>query len=111
MNEILQRLFALGGYTWNQSFTYTDKTTLDFPAFLEVLTNYFSVLSLEVSLVAEVVCDLKDEIVDGVLRKGYLEKKGGRVPSWKRRWFVLKRDSLVYYDSRDKLIEKVIKLF
>lgn len=108
MNEVLQRLFALGGYTWNQSFVYSDKATLNFPAFLEVLTNYFSVLNLEVSLVSEMVFDIKDEIVDGVLRKGYLEKKGHRVPNWKRRWFVLKRDSLVYYDSRDKLVEKVI---
>ena len=108
MNEILQRLCALGGYSWSESFAYADKAALDFPAFLEILTNYFSALSLEVSLVAEMVYDLKDEIINGVLRKGYLEKKGHRVPNWKRRWFVLQRDTLVYYDSRDRLIEKVM---
>ena len=48
-----------------------------------------------------------DEIVDGVLKKGYLTKKGHKVKNYKRRWFVLQRTILRYYTSREKLTLKV----
>ncbi|VDP33180.1 unnamed protein product [Schistosoma curassoni] len=35
------------------------------------------------------------------IHKGWLWKLGGRVKSWKRRWFVLTEDSLIYYLTPD----------
>lgn len=35
--------------------------------------------------------------VTPTIKKGYLTKQGGFVPSWKRRWFILKKDALSYY--------------
>ncbi|XP_065906715.1 rho GTPase-activating protein 24-like isoform X2 [Dysidea avara] len=32
-----------------------------------------------------------------VIKEGYLHKKGGRIPSWHKRWFILKGDILFYY--------------
>ncbi|CAH8534504.1 unnamed protein product [Schistosoma turkestanicum] len=36
------------------------------------------------------------------IHKGWLWKLGGRVKSWKRRWFVLTEDSLLYYLTPDR---------
>ncbi len=71
----------------------------------------FSALDIHPTVVTDATLDLKDEIVYGVLRKGYLLKKGHKAPTIKRRWFVLMRDALIYYKSRDKMIEKVCKEF
>jgi hypothetical protein len=62
--------------------------------------NFFSPLS------PQVISDLEDEIVNGVLKKGYLEKKGHVRRNWRRRWFILKRTILSYY-STDKKVFKV----
>merc|ERR1711879_36762 len=37
---------------------------------------------------------------------GYLTKKGAKVKNWKRRWFVLKGDTLYYYKTRTDLEQK-----
>ncbi|PRP74596.1 large adhesin, partial [Planoprotostelium fungivorum] len=37
--------------------------------------------------------------MESLKRKGYLVKKGGVIPSWKRRWFVLDGPQLKYYDK------------
>ena len=54
----------------------------------------------------QVISDLVDETVHGVLKKGFLEKKGHVRRNWSRRWFVLKRTILTYY-SRNKRDVKV----
>ena len=107
MREILARVYKLSGYTWNDSNNLVPSQVVDFPAFLECLTKCFTALDLHPSVVTETVLDLKDEMVHGVLRKGYLEKKGHKAPTIKRRWFVLTRNRLIYYKSRDKMIKKV----
>lgn len=48
-----------------------------------------------------------DEIVHGVLKKGYLTKKGHKRRNWKRRWFILQRTTMTYYESRENLTMKV----
>ena len=107
MTDVSMRVLKLGGYTWNESFECKERTSIDFPTFLEILAESFSDLKLDLCLVGEIVTDLRDEIVFGVLRKGYLIKKGHRVQNLKRRWFVLTRNELIYYKSRDDLREKV----
>ena len=53
------------------------------------------------------VGDLMDLLVNGVLKKGYLTKKGHVRKNWKRRFFVLKTDSLHYYRDREQTDKKV----
>ena len=55
----------------------------------------------------QVIHDLKDEIVDAVLKKSYITKKGHKLRTWKRRWFVLKKMIMRYYESKEKLVLKV----
>ena len=50
---------------------------------------------------------MRDEIVDGVIKKGYLTKKGHKRRNWKKRWFILQRTIMRYFESREKLILKV----
>ena len=50
---------------------------------------------------------MREEVVDAILKKGYLTKKGHRVKSWKRRWFVLLKTVLKYYECREKPVLKV----
>lgn len=107
VNEVLKRLIELCGYTWNEKYGYNKQEALEFPDYLDTITSYFDELKLETSLTCEVIVDMVDEIVHGVLRKGYLTKKGHKVKSWKRRWFVLRKTILQYFQSREKLQLKV----
>ena len=107
MNDILQRIFKLASYTWDSAFEFQKPGNLSFPAFLEAIVDCLSALQLDAALVNEVMDDLRDEIVFGVMRKGYLFKKGHKRKNWSRRWFVLQRNVLTYHTSRDKLDEKV----
>jgi hypothetical protein len=36
-----------------------------------------------------------------VVQSGYLFKKGGLIPSYKKRWFVLTQDALIYYKKQN----------
>lgn len=98
---------ARAGFTWNEAFQQGRHTTLDFIQFLSTLVECFSSLQVDSSVIAEIIVDMKDEVVNGVLRKGYLFKKGHQVKNWKRRFFVLTRSSLTYFESREKMALKV----
>ena len=98
---------AKAGFTWNESFQQGNHTNLDFVKFLSTLVDCFSSICVDSSVISEIIVDMKDEVVNGVLRKGYLFKKGHQVKNWKRRFFILTRNSLTYYESREKMIMKV----
>ena len=49
-------------------------------------------------------------MVNGVIMKGWLTKQGHFRKNWKRRFFVLKANSLHYYRTRDLLEKKVCAL-
>ena len=51
--------------------------------------------------------DMVDEIVHGVLKKGYLTKKGHKRRNWNKRWFVLQRTIMKYFVSRENMELKV----
>jgi hypothetical protein len=108
LNDILKELVIKAGFSWNES-SHTDtlqQSSVDFLSFLHLLMMKFDHLQVTVSVISEIIMDLKDEMVDGVLRKGYMFKKGHRVHSWKRRFFILTRQSLSYYESRGKPLLK-----
>ena len=50
---------------------------------------------------------MKDEIIDGILKKGYLTKKGHKRKNWKRRWFVLEKTVVKYFECKENPVQKV----
>ena len=99
------------GFTWDESFEYKETSvSLEFPVYLKVLTECYDSLQIDTAVVSEIANDIKDEIVDGVLRKGYIYKKGHKVHNWRRRFFILTRKSLMYHESREKMNLKVREL-
>ncbi|XP_064620051.1 switch-associated protein 70-like [Lineus longissimus] len=54
------------------------------------------------SAVSHIVDSLFKEMMDDVIKKGWLTKKGHIVGSWKERWFVLTPNSLTYYTGEDE---------
>ena len=107
VNEVMKRLIELCGYTWNDSYKYTRQEEVEFPEYVEAITDYFDQLQLETSLTCEVIADLVDEVVSGVIKKGYLCKKGHKRHNVKRRWFILQRTVLRYFVNRDATNLKV----
>ena len=45
--------------------------------------------------------------MEAVIKKGYLTKKGHRLKTWRRRWFILKKTTMRYYESKEKPSLKV----
>ena len=39
------------------------------------------------------------KVASPIIKKGFLIKQGGFVPTWKRRWFILKKTSLSYFED------------
>lgn len=109
MNYLLERIVLSCGFQSQailQVVKNEHKSGIAFPEFLEEITNAFEFLKLEMSLTCEMILDLLDEIVMGVLKKGYLIKRGGNRKNWKKRWFILKENTLFYYESRENLTQK-----
>ena len=107
VNEVLKRLIELCGYTWNDAYKYTKEEEVEFPEYVEAITDYFDQLRLETSLTCEVIADMEDEVVNGVIKKGFLHKKGHKRKNWKKRYFILQRTILRYYVDRDAVKLKV----
>jgi len=56
-------------------------------------------LNTETKVLSEKVSHLKDEIDKPRAKEGYMTKQGGKIKTWKERWFILKECSLIYYKS------------
>jgi len=111
MNYLLEKIVLSCGFL-SQAIVKVVKSEhrasgIAFPEFLEEITSTFDYLKLEMSLTCEMILDLLDEVVKGVLKKGYLIKKGGKRKNWNKRWFILKESTLFYYTSREDLTQKV----
>ena len=107
VNEVVKRLIEVCGYTWNKAYQYTKQKEVEFSEYIEAITDYFDQLHLETSLTCEVIASLEDEVVNGVIKKGHLKKKGHKRRNWLKRWFVLQRTTLLYYETRDAVKLKV----
>ena len=107
VNEVVKRLIELCGYTWNSGYQYTRQKMVEFPEYIEAITDYFDQLHLDTSLTCEVIASLVDEVVNGVIRKGHLKKKGHKRKNWLKRWFVLQKTTLHYYETRESSKPKV----
>lgn len=71
-----------------------------FPQMLKLLEKYL--FGVDSKIVSSVVSELYEEYVLGVLKKGYLTKKGHIIMSWKERWCVLMPTCLRYFVSREE---------
>ncbi|THD23531.1 Cytohesin-2 [Fasciola hepatica] len=93
-----------------QNFGLADEKT-----FVRTMLDYDDQTELSEDLVRRVYHEIKAEPIrpasdDGLngsnqsnaIMRGWLMKLGGRVKSWKRRWFVLTEDSLIYYLTPDR---------
>lgn len=106
--DVLKRLLELSGYNWTDEpeDVLGENERFDFPQFLDTITLCFEKFKLESSLTCEVIEDLHDEYVCGVQKKGYLVKKGHVRKNYKKRWFVLQRTNMSYYESRKNMDKK-----
>ena len=86
---------------------HSTQMTFDFMAFLHQMVTCIDQINIPVASIAGIVESAYEEVVNGVLKRGYLVKKGGKRRNWKRRWFVLKNDEMSYYESCENLTLKV----
>ncbi|KAM7533256.1 hypothetical protein Aperf_G00000123588 [Anoplocephala perfoliata] len=49
---------------------------------------------------------LAEECTESSIMRGWLWKLGGRVKTWKRRWFVLTEEYLFYYNAPDRITQR-----
>ena len=51
-------------------------------------------------MVDEALEEIVDHVVNGIVKQGYLVKKGHKMKSMKERWFVLKPTNLTYFTNQ-----------
>ncbi|KAM8977262.1 differentially expressed in FDCP 6 homolog [Pelodytes ibericus] len=69
--------------------------------FLELVTSPKILQGISVETLSMAIQDLYEEVIQDVLKQGYLLKKGNLRRTWTERWFVLKPGSLCYYVSEE----------
>ena len=103
------KMVSISQYTWNPSLEYkaegSDNVT--FPNFVTVVTEYFHSLHLTTDFTCELIFELYELMIKGILKKGFLEKKGHVRKNWKRRYFVLQMTTLKYYEDKNQTKFKV----
>lgn len=52
--------------------------------------------------IAEAIADIYQKIVEDVIKKGFLSKKGYLLPTMREYWFVLRPSELIYYKARNE---------
>ena len=109
IRDFTKRLFELSGLngTADPEELSTIKAYWTFPEYIQIITGHFAKQGHPGTLTCEIIEDLYDEFVCGVQMKGYLVKKGHVRKNYKRRWFILRRTALTYYESRETLYKKV----
>lgn len=100
-NAFLLKMVSITGYIWSPQLEYQKKGTqsINFPEFLTVLAEYFSNLHLDADFTCQMILELYNFIVLGILKKGYLVKRGHFRRNWNRRYFILRLNNLTYYED------------
>ena len=107
LNDLLEKI-ALSIQKTLDYFAYNSlHMTFDFTMFLLQIIACFNYFNLTDSKVTAIIKDIYEEEVNGILKRGYLVKKGAKRKNWKKRWFVLKSDELIYYESYKNPTPKV----
>ncbi|XP_010222052.1 PREDICTED: differentially expressed in FDCP 6 homolog [Tinamus guttatus] len=74
--------------------------------FLDVVNSGRVLRGLEREAVSMAVEEVYQEIIEDVLKQGYLWKKGQLRRTWSERWFTLKPSALSYYMSEERKEKK-----
>ncbi|XP_053313839.1 differentially expressed in FDCP 6 homolog [Spea bombifrons] len=69
--------------------------------FLELVTSPKILKGISGETLSMAIQDLYDEVIQDVLKQGYLLKKANLRRTWTERWFVLKPSFLCYYASEE----------
>jgi hypothetical protein len=103
VNAFLMKMVNISEYSWSPRLEYKAEGSefVNFPEFVTVITEYFGNLSLDTDFTCELIGELYDLMVLGILKKGFLVKKGHVVENWRKRYFVLQLTRLKYYKDRD----------
>ena len=108
MNEVLAKITSSIQRSSQESIAYNSiHMTFDFTMYLLQIIACVNSLNVPDTSIAPVIRDIYEEEVNGVLKRGYLVKKGAKRKNWKKRWFVLKSDEMCYYESHENLTLKV----
>ena len=103
--DLILRIFKANGHEElpdNIKEWFCGEEAINFWSFFhQIVEKYIGLLQVNV------IQEVHQDIVSEVLREGKLEKKGHVVHNWKMRWFVLTMSSLMYFESRDKMLLKV----
>lgn len=107
LNELLKKISSSMQYT-SQSIAFNSpQMKFDFTMYLLQIIGCLNSFNASDTDIAQKIRNLYDEEVNGVLKRGYLVKKGGKRKNWRKRWFVLKSDAICYYESKENLTLKV----
>ena len=103
------KMVNISEYTWSPRLEYKAEGSkfVNFPEFVTVVTEYFSDLHLNTDFTCELIAELYDSMVLGIIKKGFLVKRGHFRKTWNRRYFVLRLTSLRYYEDKDQTKLKV----
>ncbi|XP_063309144.1 differentially expressed in FDCP 6 homolog isoform X2 [Pelobates fuscus] len=69
--------------------------------FLELVASPKILQGISRESLSMAIQDLYEEVIQDVLKQGYLLKKGNLRRTWTERWFILKPSSLCYYVSEE----------
>uniref|UniRef100_A0A8C5M102 PH domain-containing protein n=1 Tax=Leptobrachium leishanense TaxID=445787 RepID=A0A8C5M102_9ANUR len=69
--------------------------------FLKLATSPNLLRDISMESLSMAIQDLYEEVIQDVLKQGYLLKKGNLRRTWTERWFVLKPSSLCYYVNEE----------
>ena len=103
-------MVSVAQYTWKPHLEYKNvgkSDFVEFPGFVTAVTEYFEKLHLTTDLTSVLILEMHEILVEGILKKGFLVKKGYVVKSWKKRYFVLQMTTLSYYEDKDRKKFKV----
>lgn len=106
--DLMKRLYELSGLNWTDDpdELANKEGCLKFSEYLRIINGYFEKQHLSMPLTCEMIEDVYDEFVCGVQMKGYLIKRGHVRKNFKRRWFILQRTKLTYFQSKSVLVKK-----
>ncbi|KAM7533255.1 hypothetical protein Aperf_G00000123588 [Anoplocephala perfoliata] len=92
----------------SQNFRLADEKT-----FIETMLDYDKDTHLSEEMIRSVYQGIKskpiqlaEECTESSIMRGWLWKLGGRVKTWKRRWFVLTEEYLFYYNAPDRITQR-----
>ncbi|XP_077866862.1 uncharacterized protein LOC100369873 [Saccoglossus kowalevskii] len=104
----LQKIVIAMGKIWKSSEFEEIKNACPMMSYWQVLhciENKFG-MGIDEEGISTAVQDVYDEIMNEVVKMGFMTKKGHKMTTWKERWFVLKPRSLSYYTGRDMKEQK-----